>query len=231
MATVPTSTNMPAGDFVTSALIGALTSASTSATIGAGLALATTNGILQLDYDSVLAVGVDSGPETIFYTSYNSGSGAVTGITRGYGDTTAVAHANSATIQAAPSTAYWNNLADVVANSAWTAFTSVTTGWSGTPTQNNAYMQIGKSVMFRFAVSGTSNTTGVTMTLPIAAKLSTNNPVVRCTDSGTVSNNIGVMVTTTSTVATSVFRTQDAGTAWTNTGTKAVEGTLVYDAA
>lgn len=96
----------PTADFVTSSLSGAITAAATSATIGAGLNIPATLGILQIDYDSALAVGVDYGPETISYASYNSGTGALSGITRGIAGTTGVAHNNVASVQSGMSSAY-----------------------------------------------------------------------------------------------------------------------------
>lgn len=93
-------------DFVTTTTSTALAAAGTTMTIGTGLDLAATNGLLQLHYDSVIAVGTDEGPETIKYASYNSGSGAVAGMTRGVAGTTDVAHASGATVQCAPSTGY-----------------------------------------------------------------------------------------------------------------------------
>ena len=99
----------PTADFVKSTLNGAITAGATSATIGAGLNIPATNGVLQIDYDSALAVGVDNGPETIFYTAYTSGTGALSGITRGVAGTTGVAHANGAKVQQGPSTYHYSH--------------------------------------------------------------------------------------------------------------------------
>lgn len=126
-----TSVFVPQGDFVTSTLIGAITNASTSFTIGSGLSLDTTGGLLQLDYDSVLGLGVDGGPETIAYTSYNSATGVVSGVTRAQAATTAVAHANGATVQSAPSSKYFLNgnllgYAQITSNFTSTATPTVT---------------------------------------------------------------------------------------------------------
>lgn len=111
-----TSLSIPTADFVTSTLNGALTNSATSATIGTGLNLPATNGVLMIDYDSTVAVGATSGPETITYTSYTSGTGALAGITRGKAGTTGVAHSNGASVCCAPSSLYFNNLSDAVAN-------------------------------------------------------------------------------------------------------------------
>lgn len=93
----------PTGDFVTSTLNGAISSSSTSFTIGTGLALPATNGILFIHYDSIIALGTDNGPETVTYTAYNTSNGAVSGVVRGAANTTAVAHVSGATIASGPS--------------------------------------------------------------------------------------------------------------------------------
>jgi len=97
--------NLATGDFVTTNLIGSLAAAATTATIGTGLDIPATNGVLQIDYDSTTAVGSDNGPETVTYATYTTGTGALTGLSRGAdANTTDVAHANNASVQAGPST-------------------------------------------------------------------------------------------------------------------------------
>ena len=97
----------PTSDFVTSTLSGAIAAGDATATIGTGLDLPATNGILQIDYDSSVAVGSDDGPETIAYATYTSATGALAGMTRGLNGTTGVAHANGAKVQSGPSASYW----------------------------------------------------------------------------------------------------------------------------
>lgn len=166
----------PTGDFVTSSLIGAITSASTSATIGSSLTLPATNGILQVDYDSILALGVDSGPETILYASYNSSTGALTGITRAQAGTTAVAHANTATVQSGPSVLYFSltDLKSIIEQTVWTAYTPTYGGsgsqtWGTVTTTTARYMVLGKTMFLQVTATGTVGGTpsdGLTFTLP-----------------------------------------------------------------
>lgn len=104
-----TTVNVPVGDFVTTTLNGAISSGSTSFTIGTGLTLDANGGFLQINYDSVLALGVSDGPETVSYTGYVTGTGAVTGVTRAQAGTTAVAHSNGATVQCGTSAKYLMN--------------------------------------------------------------------------------------------------------------------------
>jgi hypothetical protein len=159
--------SIPTGDFVTSTLSGALAQAATSATIGTGLTLPATNGVLHLNYDSTVAVGTDEGPETISYTAYNSGTGAITGLTRGLAGTTDVAHSNGATVACGMSSLY-------LAAEAWTSFTpswtNLTVGAGGTNT--GAYVQIGKTIHFRtFFKFGVGSAVGTdpTLTLPVTS--------------------------------------------------------------
>jgi hypothetical protein len=101
----------PQTDFATTTLNGAITNVATTMTIGTGLNIPATNGILQIDYDSIIAVGTDDGPETVYYTAYNSGTGAITGMTRGLQNTDSggngVAHSNGSLIQSGTSSKYW----------------------------------------------------------------------------------------------------------------------------
>src|SRR5258708_1487860 len=145
-----TAYNLPTGDFVTSTLNGALTAGATSGTIGSGLNLPATNGILHVDYDSAIAVGTDNGPETITYTSYTSATGALAGLTRGVAGTTGVAHANSAKVQAAPSILYLNqDLASIIQQTAWTSWSPTATGITS-PTNSGFYITLGKIAIVSF---------------------------------------------------------------------------------
>lgn len=99
----------PTSDFQTSTLSGAIAAADDTATIGTGLDLPATNGILQIDYDSTTALGADNGPETIAYATYTTGTGALAGMTRGLNGTTGVAHANGAKVQCGVSASWFGN--------------------------------------------------------------------------------------------------------------------------
>lgn len=191
----------PIGDYVTSSLVGSITNAATSAVIGAGLNLPATNGILELDYDSLLAIGVDSGPETIVYAGYNSISGVLTGLTRGAASTLAVAHANTATVQSSNSSLYiadlykgnialGTSLVGVPAASLrledWADFSGSAApagvgAMTYVPTINFArYFQIGKSVSFTLSATGTTGGTPnpqISFNLPITCKAAVVNTV------------------------------------------------------
>jgi hypothetical protein len=130
--------NLPSADFVTSSLSGALAQAATTATIGAGLNLPATNGVLQIDYDSTTAVGATNGPETVTYATYNSSTGALTGLTRGLAGTSDVAHDNARSVQSGPSVLFWSQSTIGVSNGGnllknGNLINNAANGYGGTP--------------------------------------------------------------------------------------------------
>ena len=162
----------PTADFQTGSLSGALTNNATSGTITTGLNLPATNGILQVDYDSVIAIGLDNGPETFSYAAYNSSTGAITGVVRGLAGTTGVAHDNGKSVQAGPTSLYLQFLG------VWTAYTPT---WAaagtavslGNGTIGGRYIQIGNTVIFFINLSfGTTTTYGTgrwSLTIPVTS--------------------------------------------------------------
>jgi hypothetical protein len=178
----------PTADFVTSTLSGALAAGATTATIGSGLDIPATNGVLHLDYTDALGAGVgaDNGPETISYATYTTGTGALAGITRGVAGTTDVAHANGALVSCGISAANISGITIANANlsttagepgGAWQAWTP-TVGASGSMSIGSTtvvarYLQVGKTVSFYLYIAGTiggSVSTTITATLPVTAK-------------------------------------------------------------
>lgn len=122
-----------------------------------------------------------------------------------------------------------------VAEVAWADYgaTSTIVGWSSFTSKLIYTKKIGKTVLVSFSISGTSNATGVTFTLPYAAAAGVS--FQGHTGYGTIDNTStnmpdGVFVLgaggSTVTVYTSV-----AGANWTASGTKTVTGTFSYEAA
>lgn len=149
--------NVPQADFVTSTLNGAITNSSTSFTIGSGLLLDPNGGFLQIDYDSLVAVGVDTGPETIAYTSYNTGTGLVSGVTRAQAQTTAVAHNNGTTVQCGMSSKYLLN-GNVLGTASASGQSGVTTVADVTGATVTVIVPAGgRSVKVTAVASGSSN--------------------------------------------------------------------------
>jgi len=119
--------NAPSGDFVTSSLSGVLSAGATSATIGTGILIPATNGVLQISYDTINALGATNGPETISYASYTTGTGALAGLVRGLAGTTGVQHDNGQSVQSAPSSLYFgNDMSWQTANQTWARASSTT---------------------------------------------------------------------------------------------------------
>lgn len=208
--TTPTSIEFAAtGDFVTTELDGDITAAATTATIGTGLNIPATNGILQLDYDSTLAVGADSSPETVKYATYTTGTGALTGLTRGAdANTTGVAHSDGALVQAGASTLHFNNITDIIENKAWQTWTPTWTNLTiGAAAVSAKYLRIGKIVLFRLNMTWAGDTSAsglITFSLPVTGLVSGVGiySTAICNDSDTTLYNgvLGMPNTTTATV-------------------------------
>lgn len=122
-------------------------------------------------------------------------------------------------------------------NWVWNNHTPTCVGWSGTPTTTGTcYIQMGKTVILRFIVTGTSNATSVSVGLPVTAR---NNGTYNfegvlglAVDNGTLQSTAHRMVIDPGTSTTAIICYHDmATTAWTASGTKTVRGTAIYEAA
>lgn len=107
---------------------------------------------------------------------------------------------------------------------AWTTYTTTLTGFSGTPTQAMTYVVIGKILILDISISGTSNATGFTFTLPFAA-LGTRSYYVGKTDNS-LSNTLGTAQTVAGSTTVNCYTNTAIGT-WTIVGTKGLNGTII----
>jgi hypothetical protein len=123
------------------------------------------------------------------------------------------------------------------AETAWTDYsaTSTVTGWSAFTTKKIYYTKIGKLVLAAFSIIGTSNTTGASFTLPFT---SANTTVGFIGSGGQIQDNGGAVDTTASLVmlpadsaTVSIYRTLSGSNTFTASGTKQVNGTIVYESA
>jgi hypothetical protein len=112
----------------------------------------------------------------------------------------------------------------------WQDFTSTQIGWSSTTTFLVRYMVIGKMVTVYFRVTGTSNSTTTTITMPFINNGTSNITIL------TTGLNAGGAVIANSTIATgnnvlsaNYFNTIGSTTAFTATGTKQIAGTITYE--
>lgn len=105
---------------------------------------------------------------------------------------------------------------------------STVTGWAATPTKLIYYKKIGKLTFVWFNITGTSNATTVSFTLATAASNTVD--VVgsaSITDNGAALTTPGRIQLVKNTSTVNVFKDM-ASAAFTNTGTKTVQGHFVY---
>lgn len=112
----------------------------------------------------------------------------------------------------------------------WQEFTTTIVGFSSNTIREIWYKRVGKAVLVNFHISGTSNATNLTFTLPF---INTNNGQVEVMVAARVQNSgaflaipgMAFLAVNSSTV--SVFKDFAAAT-FSNTGTKSVQGQLWY---
>lgn len=109
-------------------------------------------------------------------------------------------------------------------------WTPAPTGFSSSTVNIARYNITGKIVTMVVDISGTSNTTGFTFTLPAAAKSVVDYPV-RVQNNGSIGTAIGLLETAASSTTATVY-VDLAGTGWTAANTKRIFGTVItYEAA
>ena len=123
-----------------------------------------------------------------------------------------------------------------VANTAWTDYgaTSTVVGWAATPTKNIYYKKVGKLVFVSFYITGTSDATTVSFTLPITSAASTGvafgGAMIYVVD-----NNTEILtackVSLAANASTVNCHTNFGFGVWTNTSAKTVYGQFWYEAA
>lgn len=112
-----------------------------------------------------------------------------------------------------------------------TSYTATLVGWSGTPTQAMKYVRIGKLMILIIYISGTSNSTTATATLPsgiTAMALGyTQYAQMRVMNAGSTPGSWGMAALSSGSSTISFYLNQSGG-GWTNSGTKTIEGTFVF---
>lgn len=108
--------------------------------------------------------------------------------------------------------------------------TSTITGWSSFTTKSIYYSTIGKKMFVVFNIAGTSNATTVSFTLPYSASVNTRNGSALIQDNGTNSTTPGLVQMLSSSNTVTVYKDCSmSGTAFTNSGAKAVYGSFTVD--
>lgn len=109
---------------------------------------------------------------------------------------------------------------------------STVVGWTSFSTKEILYKKVGKFIIVVFQLAGTSNATGATFTLPVAAKAGP--PAVWSFALGFTMDNGAEGATGRGSISasgTTVTLLKSAGGAWTNSGTKNIAGQFFYEAA
>lgn len=117
---------------------------------------------------------------------------------------------------------------DMVTSVPWTDYsgTSTITGWASTTTEDIFYKKIGKLVFVQFYITGTSDSTNTTFTLPYTQQSDLRLHVpIRVVDNGT--DAVG-LATIAGGASTCVCFDTIAGSAWTASGTKTIWGQFWY---
>lgn len=114
---------------------------------------------------------------------------------------------------------------DIFPQTAWTTHNSTIGGFTGTPTQSVTYFRIGNLVTVSVNITGTSNATTFTFTLPFNA-VGLRTTTGQSTNNGTKTT--GAVQTTAGSNVVNVFTTLAEG-AFTNSGTKALNHTFTYE--
>lgn len=120
------------------------------------------------------------------------------------------------------------------ADSQWVDYSNVSTitGWSSFTQKSIKYKRIGDTVFVNFNMIGTSNSTGATFTLPIAAKdlgvgVYSGSLLYTTGDNSSLSSTPGACSISGSSVI--VDRTSAGADDWTASGTKTVRGQFFYE--
>lgn len=174
----------------------------------------------------------------VLYNDYNGGISA-SNLASGAVTTDKIADANVTTAKIADSNVTSPKMSNSGTwDSSWatTAITPSKTGWSSTTKNVWQYIQIGKMVWLYFDVSGTSNSTSTSVTLPVAARSisATNNfegSYGLAGDSAGVGAGPRWNIDLSSSATLCTFFTTYTGGAWTASGTKQIRGFIIYEAA
>ena len=110
--------------------------------------------------------------------------------------------------------------------------TATVTGWAATPTKNIRYAIIGKLIHVIFRVTGTSNATTASFSLPVACV--TGHPQIEMpilvVDNTVQASTPGIGEITSGSTSINFYKDW-TGTAWTNSGTKTIAGEFFYESA
>lgn len=105
----------------------------------------------------------------------------------------------------------------------WSTWAPTVGGFTGTPTTVARYKRAGRVCTIFVSITGTSNATTFTFTLPFAAESAVTMLDARIADAGATASTPGQLALTAASSTATVTR-DGAGTAWTSSGTKTLYG-------
>jgi len=118
---------------------------------------------------------------------------------------------------------------------AWNAFSGASftvspTGWAATPTSTGTYFQLGKLVIVYYNITGTSNSTAASASLPVTAATPASgnfNFPYRSIDNGVAGAGAGQAFIVAGGTTVSFFKDMSSGN-WTSSGTKSIDGAILF---
>lgn len=117
----------------------------------------------------------------------------------------------------------------VLTMGAWSSWTPSYTGYTGSVTTNlGKYVRMGKTVCIMLDFTGTSNTNAITFTLPVASLNTLSTIAGAAIDNGASLNTPPRVDLGAASSTVNAYKSFD-GTAWTNSGTKAMRIDLCYE--
>lgn len=126
---------------------------------------------------------------------------------------------------------YYSHDANPVGFPDWFAYTATLVGFSSTTINQTRFKIVGRSVILNVYISGTSNATSTTLTLPVTSITLANynsNVMIHAIDNGTAAATVDYStILSNDTIADLAHNDNNAG--WTASGTKAVLFCQIYE--
>jgi len=120
---------------------------------------------------------------------------------------------------------------NIVSSSPWIEFSDNSTivGW-GTPTKQILYKVVGKIAYILFNITGTSNSTSTTFTVPFPSAYPSNTTTVSYGVNSGTANLFDAILPTNSTLVTCLrWSAITTRATWTSSGTKTITGQFFYE--
>ncbi len=175
---------------------------------------------------STWTITLNGATGTVIASTMSAASGLITGNTFSIGTSTFAVAYGSVSIGTTtfPSAFTVYTTTTVLTMGPWTNWTPTITGYTNAGTINYArYQRVGKTFNYQFSITGTSNSTSFSLTIPYAALgLSLGIYACEVEDGSNWQSAPGEVLSTSNTAVLTLSLTFNQNlTAWTNSGTKA----------